>query len=229
MSYYNPPHHRFDTLTGWRVFASEPDTETIYGDYHLKWTVIDEEGRQRSYTHSYARTKVHLSVDGGQTWLEENSVWSLYSTNHSLVGNYHDTNSELNQALIAAREEWKVARRRKLDRERREEFNALPPERRAVVKAERSEAWKLRKQKAEERRMERTALIMNQMLHLGPELVRLKEDIEEALSLMGKGGMDRSIPYYDSRRRSLRTAGWIVNDLKLHIKNAHKRAEDKNR
>jgi hypothetical protein len=229
MSYYNPPHHRFDTLTGWRVFASEPDTETVYGDYRLKWTVIDEEGRQRSYTHSYASTKVHLSVDGGQTWLEENSVWSLYSTNRSLIGNYHENCSDFNKALIAAREEWKVARRRKLDRERREEFNALPPERRAVVKAERSEAWKLRKQKAEERRMERTALIMNQMLHLGPELVRLKEDIEEALSLMGKGGMDRSIPYYDSRRRSLRTAGWTVNDLKLHIKNAHKRAEEKNR
>ena len=229
MSYYNPPHHRFDTLTGWRVFASEPDTETIYGDYRLKWAVIDEEGRQRSYTHSYARTKVHLSVDGGQTWLEENSVWSLYSTNHSLVGNYHDTNSELNQALIAAREEWKVARRRKLDRERREEFNAVPPERRAVVKAERSEAWKLRKQKAEERRMERTAQIMNQMLQIGPELVRLKEDIEQMLSLMAKGGMDRSFPYYGSRRRYLRTASWTVNDMKRHIENAHKRAEDKSR
>ena len=243
MSYYNPPHHRFDTLTGWRVFASEPDTETVYGNYRLKWTVIDEEGRQRSYTHSNARTKVHLSVDGaqtwleensvwslgGQTWLEENSVWSLYSTNRSLIGNYHENCSDFNKALLAAREEWKVARRKKLDRERREQFNALPPEKRAVVKAERSEAWKLRKQKAEERRMQRTALIMNQMLHLGPELVRLKEDIEEALSLMGKGGMDRSIPYYDSRRRTLRTAGWIVNDLKLHIKNAHKRAEEKNR
>lgn len=228
MSYYNFPHHCFDTLTGWCVFASEPDTETIYGDYHLKWTVIGE-GVRHGVSHSYARTKVHLSVDGGQTWLEENSVWSLYSTNHSLVGNYHDTNSELNQALLAAREEWKVARRMRRDRERREQFNALPPERRAVVKAERSEAWKLRKQKAEERRMQRTAIILNQMLHLGPELVRLKEDIEEALSLMGKGGMDRSIPYYDSRRRYLRTAGWTVNNLKLHIKNAHKRAEEKNR
>jgi hypothetical protein len=70
---------------------------------------------------------------------------------------------------------------------------------------------------------------MSQMLEIGPELVRLKEDIEEALSLMGKGGMDRAFPYYHSRRRYLRTASWTVNDLKLHIKNAHKRAEDKNR
>lgn len=224
MNNYNSPHHRFDTLTGWRVFASEPDTETIYGDYRLKWTVIPplEEGY-------YARTKLHLSVDGGQNWLEDNRVWGLYSTNRSLIGNYHENCSDFNKALLAAREEWKVARRRKMDRERREQFNALPPEKRAVVKAERSEAWKLRKQKAEERRGERTARIMNQMLHLGPELVRLKEDIEEALSLIGKGGMDRSIPYYDSRRRYLRTAGWTVNDLKLHIKNAHKRAEEKNR
>lgn len=224
MNNYNSPHHRFDTLTGWRVFASEPDTETVYGDYRLKWTVIPP--LEEAY---YARTGVHLSVDGGQTWLEDNSVWALYSTNRSLIGNYHENCSDFNKALLAAREEWKVARRRKMDRERREQFNALPPEKRAVVKAERSEAWKLRKQKAEERRGERTARIMNQMLHLGPELVRLKEDIEEALSLIGKGGMDRSIPYYDSRRRYLRTAGWTVNDLKLHIKNAHKRAEEKNR
>jgi hypothetical protein len=236
MSNYNSPHHRFDTLTGWRVFASEPDTETIYGDYRLKWTVIDEEGRQRSYTHSYARTKFHLSVDGGQTWLEENSVcwleengvWSLYSTNHSLVGNYHENCSDFNKALLAAREEWRLARRKRLDRGRRENFNSLPPEQRAVVKAERAEAWKLRKEQAAERKAQKTARIMSQMLEIGPELVRLKEDIENAIRLMAKGGVDRAFPYYYSRRRYLSTAKWAVNDIRRHIENAQKRAEEKN-
>jgi len=221
---YHRPHHRFDTSTGFHVFAKDPDTETVYGNYRFKWTVIPPV--EEAY---YARTRVHLSVDDGQTWLEENSIWSLHSTNYKLIGNYHDTNSDLNKALIAAREEWKVARRKKLDRERREEFNALPPDQRALIKTARSEAWKLRKQKAEERRMERTAQIMNQMLQIGPELVRLKEDIEQMLALMAKGGMDRSFPFYGSRRRYLRTASWTVNDMKRHIENAHKRAEDKSR
>ena len=221
---YNRPHHHIDTSTGFHVFAEKPDTETIYGTYRFKWTVVPPE-----HEGWYARHRVHLSVDDGQTWMEENSVWSLYSVNYSLTGTYHDNNSDLNKALIAAREEWKVARRKKLDRERREEFNALPPEQRALIKTARSEAWKLRKQKAEERRMERTAQIMNQMLQIGPELVRLKEDIEQMLALMAKGGMDRSFPYYGSRRRYLRTASWTVNDMMRHIENAHKRAEDKSR
>jgi hypothetical protein len=168
-------------------------------------------------------------VDDGQTWFEEDSVWSLYNVSYNLISNYYDNGSSFNKALLAAREEWRLARRKRLDRGRREHFNSLPPELRAVVKAERAEAWKLRKEQAADRKAQKTARIMSQMLEIGPELVRLKEDIEEALSLMGKGGMDRSLPYYDSRRRYLRTASWTVNDLKLHIKNAHKRAEDKNR
>lgn len=223
---YNPsaPVHRLDTSTGWRVFAKAPDTETIYGNYRFKWTVIPP--LEQGY---YGCIRVHLSVDDGQTWMEENRVWSLYSVNYSLTGTYHDNNSDISKVLIAARDEWKVARRRKLDRERREEFNALPVEQRALIKAERSTAWQQRKEQAAERKAQRTAIIMSQMLQIGPELVRLKEDIEQTLSLMGNGGLDRSFPYYESRRRYLRTASWTVNDMKLHIENAHKRAEDKSR
>jgi hypothetical protein len=64
---------------------------------------------------------------------------------------------------------------------------------------------------------------MNQMLELGPELVRLKEDIDQALSLMAQGGVDRAFPYYHSRRRYLRTAKWTVNDIQRHIEKAHAR------
>lgn len=221
---YNPsaPNHRFDTSTGWRVFAEAPDTETIYGNYRFKWTVIP--APEPGY---YARIRVHLSLDDGQTWMEESSIWSLYSVNHKQIGNYHDTNSELNQALIAAREEWKVARRRRLDRERREEFNALPPEQRALIKTARSEAWKLRKEKAEERRMERTAKIMEQMLHFGPDLVRLKEDIEGLLAVMAKGGMDRPLAHYYSRRRWINGAKWYINGYRRDIELAQKRTAGK--
>jgi hypothetical protein len=223
MSKYNPPHHRFDTITGWRVFASEPDTETVYGNYRLKWTVFEAEQPGR-----YIRTKVHLSVDDGQTWFEEDSVWSLYNVSYNLISNYYDNGSSFNKALLAAREEWRLARRKRLDRGRREHFNSLPPEQRAVVKAERAEAWKLRKEQAAERKAQKTARIMSQMLEIGPELVRLKEDIENAIRLMAKGGVDRTFPYYHSRRRYLSTAKWAVNDIRRHIENAQKRAEEKN-
>ena len=224
MSKYNPPHHRFDTITGWRVFASEPDTETVYGNYRLKWTVIEAAQPGR-----HIRTKVRLSVDDGQTWFEEDSVWSLYNVSYNLISNYYDNGSSFNKALLAAREEWRLARRKRLDRGRRENFNSLPPELRAVVKAERAEAWKLRKEQAAERKAQKTARIMSQMLEIGPELVRLKEDIENAIRLMAKGGVDRAFPYYHSRRRYLSTAKWAVNDIRRHIENAQKRAEDKNR
>jgi len=223
MSKYNPPHHRFDTITGWRVFASEPDTETVYGNYRLKWTAPSEGQAGR-----YIRTKVHLSVDDGQTWFEEDSVWSLYNVSYNLISNYYDNGSSFNKALLADREEWRLARRKRLDRGRREHFNSLPPEQRAVVKAERAEAWKLRKEQAAERKAQKTALIMSQMLEIGPELVRLKEDIENAIRLMAKGGVDRAFPFYHSRRRYLRTAKWAVNDIRRHIENAQKRAEEKN-
>jgi hypothetical protein len=223
MSNYKSPHHRFDTLTGWRVFASEPDTETVYGNYRLKWTAPSEGQAGR-----YIRTKVHLSVDDGQTWFEEDSVWSLYNVSYNLISNYYDNGSSFNKALLAAREEWRLARRKRLDRGRRENFNSLPPELRAVVKAERAEAWKLRKEQAAERKAQKTARIMSQMLEIGPELVRLKEDIENAIRLMAKGGVDRAFPYYHSRRRYLRTAKWAVNDIRRHIENAQKRAEEKN-
>lgn len=222
MSKYNPPHHRFDTITGWRVFAFEPDTETVYGNYRLKWTVPEPVQGQ------YIRTKVHLSVDDGQTWFEEYSVWSLYNVSYNLISNYYDNGSSFNKALLAAREEWRLARRKRLDRGRREHFNSLPPEQRAVVKAERAEAWKLRKEQAADRKAQKTARIMSQMLEIGPELVRLKEDIENAIRLMAKGGVDRAFPYYHSRRRYLSTAKWAVNDIRRHIENAQKRAEEKN-
>lgn len=221
---YKPssPHHRLDTSTGWRVFAQEPDTETIYGNYRFKWSMSSPPQAEW-----YPRQRIHLSIDNGQTWMEENSIWSLYSVYNKQIGSYHDTNSELNQALIAAREEWKVARRKRLDRERREEFNALPPEQRALIKAERSAAWKLRKQKAEERRMERTAKIMNQMLEFGPDLVRLKEDIEGLLAVMAKGGMDRPLAFYHSRRRWINGAKWYIKGYRRDIEDAQKRTSKK--
>ena len=221
---YKPssPHHRLDTSTGWRVFAQEPDTETIYGNYRFKWSV--EPSTQVEW---YPRQRIHLSIDNGQTWMEEKSVWSLYSVYNKQIGNYHDTNSELNQTLIAAREEWKASRRRKLDRDRRAELNALPPEQRALIKAERSEAWKLRKQKAEERKMKRTAVIMEQFLQLGPELVKLKENTDALLATMAKGGMDRPLAYYHGRHRVIAHAKWAINNMRTAIESAQKRTSKK--
>lgn len=222
MSNVSPPNHRFDTSTGWRVFAPTPDTETIYGNFRLKWTVIEAEK-----SGWYARTKIHFSTNNGQTWNEENSMWSLHSAFRILIGNYHDNASPLNEALLAARSEWNVARRRELDRKRRAELNALPPEQRALVKAERSAAWKLRKEKAEERRMQRTAKIMDQVIHFGPELVRLKEDIDALLATMAKGGMDRPLAHYGSRRRWINGAKWYINGYRRDIEEAQKRTAGK--
>jgi len=53
----------------------------------------------------------------------------------------------------------------------------------------------------------------------------LKENIEEALSLMSKGNIDRSFPYYHSRRRYINTANWTVTDMYRHITRAQNRTK----
>lgn len=225
MSNVNPPNHRFDTSTGWRVFAPTPDTETVYGNFRLKWT--DENQQNGPPLGRYARIMLHISTDNGQTWNKENSMWTLHHVVRSLIGSYHDNTSPLNEALLAARSEWNIARRKELDRKRRAELNALPPEQKALVKAERTAAWKLRKEKAEERKMKRTALIMDQIIHFGPELVRLKEDIDALLATMAKGGMDRPLAYYGSRRRWINGAKWYINGYCRDIEEAQKRTAGK--
>lgn len=205
------PHHRFDTSTGWRVFAPTPDTETVYGNFRLKWT-----GR---FSAPLGTATLHISTDNGQTWHKEYSMWALHHVVHSLIGDYHDNTSPFNEALLAARSAWNATRRKK----RRAELNALPPEQKALRTAER----KLRKEKAEERKMKRTALIMDQIIHFGPELVRLKEDIDALLATMAKGGMDRPLAHYDSRRRLINGAKWYINSYHRDIEEAQKRTAGK--
>jgi len=214
----NRPHHRLDTSTGWYVFSENQNEIAKHGPDGLiqfRWTANVEDGVW------YPKYTISASIDGGVTWVDNSNVWSLYYSGQ--FGNYHDNNGLVNKAIIHTRELWKSERRRKLDKERRKAFNALSDEDRVRVKQERSEAWTRRKERAAERKAERTARIMNQMLELGPELVRLKEDIDQALSLMAQGGVDRAFPYYHSRRRYLRTAKWTVNDIRRHIEKAHAR------
>jgi hypothetical protein len=224
MNKINAPHHLLDTSTGWHVFSREPDTVTSYGPdgkYQFKWNVDNADTQVNSWS---SRQRIYLSIDGGQTWFTGNSIWSVYDNN--VVGRYYNKETELNQSIIAAREIWKVARRKKNDRLRREAFKALSPEKKILDKAMRSEAWKLRKDRATERKAMKITNIVNQIFQIGPELIRLKENIEEALSLMSKGNIDRSFPYYHSRRRYINTANWTVKYFKNHIEAAQKRAEN---
>lgn len=171
----------------------------------------------------YAKYTISVSVDGGNTWHEDTSIWSVHNMYHKALGSYHDNDSLVNQAIIHTRGVWNVQRRSRLDRERREAFNRLPPDMQEKVRRERREAWERRKELAAERKAEKTARIMNQMLELGPDLVRLKDEIDSVLALMAKGGLDRAFPYYHSRRRYLRTAKWTIEDFGRHINKAHKR------
>ncbi len=215
----NRPHHRLDTSTGWHVFSENQNEITKHGPDGLiqfRWSAIVESGSW------YPKYTISVSLDGGVTWVDSSSpARSLYYGEQ--FGNYHDNNGLVNKAIIHTRELWKSDRRRKHDQERRRAFNALSDEDRVRVKQERAEAWTRRKERAAERKAERTARIMSQMLELGPELVRLKEDIDRALALMAQGGVDRAFPYYHSRRRYLRTAKWTVAVIQHHIEKAHAR------
>jgi len=220
------PHHSLDSNIGFHVFSEQQNTITSFGSnaqYQFKWNAAkqDEEAWHRTYD-------ISLSVDGGQNWYTDRTVWSLYNTARSSneVGyGYHDKNSNLHKAIIEARDIHNKERRRKLDKQRRDEFKALSDEDKLRVKQERSEAWTRRKELSAERKAQKTARIMEQMLEIGPDLVRLKETIDEVLVAMSKGGVDRALPYYHSRRRYVHTAKWAVMDMYRHITTAQKRTK----
>jgi len=214
------PVHYLDSRLGWSVLSENQKEIVKFGSdgmYQMRWSAIINH-----VTH-FAKNTISISIDGGATWISDSSMWSVYRINANKLGDYYDRNGPLNKAIIHNLEAWKAERRRKLDKERREAFKALAPEVQQKVRQERTAAWEKRKELAAERKAQKTALIMGQMLEIGPELVRLKEEIDRALALMAKGGLDSQFPYYVSRRRYIRTAKWTVEDLSRHINKAHKR------
>ncbi|NBP57408.1 hypothetical protein EBU71_12905 [bacterium] len=220
----NTPHHRLNNSTGFEVFSKQQNTVSSFGidgKYQFKWSAsIGGNLWYPDYT-------ISISVDGGVNWHEEHSVWSIYNWARSNLAEfgigYHDDSSPLHKAIIEARNIYNKNRRRELAKERRKAFNALSDEDKIRIRQERAEAWTKRKERAAERKAELTARIMNQMLELGPELVRLREDIDRALALMAQGGVDRAFPYYHSRRRYIRNTKWTVADIQRHIEKAHTR------
>jgi len=230
MNKISPPHHRLNNNTGFTIFSSTPNTITSFGtnnEYQFKWSAKKEEAAW------YQAYEISISVDGGQTWTTGESVWSVYtelrrSSNEFGFG-YHDNNSTLHKIIIEARKNHNKERRKNLDRARREAFKALSPEDKIRVKQEQTKAWKLRKEHAEERKAEKIKRIVNQIFEIGPELTRLKENIDEVLNVMSKGNIDRAFPYYYSRRRYINMAKWAVSDMYRHINAAHKRTAKHNK
>jgi len=223
------PHHLLDNKTGFNVFSLKFNTVTSFGPnekYQFKWSAQHKEDEW------FPTYNISISVDGGQTWTMDKSLWSIYNilrqSSPDVGHGYHDKNSMLHKALIESRDIHNKTRRKKLDRERRKTFNALSNEEKLRVKKERSEGLKLRNEKIAQRKAKIITNIVNQIFQIGPELIRLKETIDEVLTVMSKGNIDRAFPYYYSRRRYINTAKWAVMDMSRHINSSHKRAE-KNR
>jgi hypothetical protein len=225
MSNIKRPHHSLDNSTGFHVFSEQQNTITSFGSnaqYQFKWNAKLNEG---AWSPTY---EISLSVDGGQNWYTDRTVWSLYNTarpSNEVGYGWHDKSSNSHKAIMEARDIHNKERRRKLDKQRRDEFKALSDEDKLRVRQERSEAWTKRKELAAERKAQKTARIMEQMLEIGPDLVRLKETIDEVLGAMSNGGIDKAFPYYHSRRRYVHTAKWAVMDMYRHITTAQKRTK----
>lgn len=212
---HNRPYHKLDNGVGFHVFSDNPDEIVKYGDTWFQWNIVDGVGW---------RNTVSMSTDAGQTWYKADSCWSLYwQMNNNGAGWYDAKNFPAHAPIMEARERFNRERRNRIAREKREALKLLSPEEREQYIRERRTAWIERRERGQERRAKMTVRIMNQMLDLGPDLVRLREDIDHILSLMAQGGIDRPFPYYVSRMRYLRTASWSLKDIRRHIKNSHDR------
>ncbi len=215
------PTHRLDNTVGFHVFSDNPGEITAYGNTHFRWTSVPNPYYVNGWMH-----QIDMSIDGGQTWKSGNSCWDVYNAHGVPWFGYRDAHSphrDVNKPIFEARDAFNRKRRSQLNRERRAAFKQLPLETQQQILIARREAWLERNRIAEERNAVKTARIMNQMLELGPRLVRLKEDIDTVLSMMAKGGIDREFPHWTARKRQLWNSEWLIGSYKRHITRSHER------
>lgn len=221
------PNHRLDTTTGWHVLAETPDTVTSYGPdgiYQFKWHDVPTDPKDPATYYRHG-TNISLSIDG-QNWHTDNSFWAVYYTVFNRTC-YNDKTHVLNKALLEARAAWRAERSKRLAREARAAFKALPREEQTRIENERAEALRERRAKIAERNAVKTQQIMKQMLYMGPELVRLKDKIDALIDVMGKGGMDRPLGYFHSYCQQINHTTWHIEKYRRDIEEAQKRTASK--
>ena len=185
----------------------------IYENIHVKWTM------------SKKTAVVHMSIDSGQTWKTGDSWYSVYTQN---FGQYKAWRKECYSAdipsILRAKEKFVRDRASERAKLKREAFKVLAPELQNVVLEER-QAIKSKRQACLQARNEvSTSVAMKQLLEFGPELIKLREKIDDVVELMSKGGINKEFPFYDRTVRDIRLLNKVLDEkVQKHIRTCQKR------
>lgn len=222
-SQYRPHIHKLDSYyTGWQVFPDEPDIVKEYGNVHVKWTLSAP--IVNSYGHSHCNTVLHMSIDAGATWKNSDGWYGLYAQHfnpHSGWNKEHYAGDI--PSILAAKAKHIRDRAKERAKKKRDAFKALSPEAQAkqiaakqAVKAKQTARLQVQKEKA-------TSAVMTQLLELGPELVKIRDRADEAIKLMGAGGINKEFPYYARTFRDIGYARSLLEDrIAGHVKRCQK-------
>jgi hypothetical protein len=220
----NRPYYPYslDTTTGWHLMPANENEVVVYDNIHIKWEFtkrprLNHDGTPDLY--SYPEHMIHMSIDGGLTWKQGEGFGTLY------FGQFNASMWELDALkknfapIFAAREAWKRNRAKEL----KKLSAARPEEEKARGAAKRKEqcdaAEALRKKRAENQQV----AAVEDLLSLGPNLVKLKDKVDSLIALMIKGGIDRPPIQYAAKEQNLREAIWTLGQLELHFKKCQER------
>jgi len=206
---YRPDAGMLDTNTGWRVFSTKENEVVKYDNIHVKWLSAG----------TYSRNKVFVSANSGLSWKEGSHFYRCYTEIFG-VGIYDEEARLKNLAPIyAAREAWKrerlVAQRKALAAE--------TPEQKAARSAEYAERQAKKAAALEEKAGKNRCEAMNTMISLGPNLIKLKEKVDNVCRLMNKGGIDKPIIQHGPKERRLRETLHLLGQFEQHILKCQKR------
>ena len=222
-SRYFPHVYRYDSAAlGWRVFPAEPGVVKAYDHIHVKW---DMNPTPNQWGQQYAI--VYLSIDSGKTWNTGDGWYSVYNTT---FGTYRAWNREHNQVdikpILEDRANFMRARSRRLAKEKRDAFKALTATQQANDLKKRAADKEFRASMIQKRKEKTVSAVMNQLLEIGPQLVTMRDNIDNIIKLMANGNINQEFPYYPSTIRDIRylnykLGGRVVN----HLKSCQKKAK----
>lgn len=202
--------------TGWSVFPDELDTVKIYGNIHVKWTY------ERMPMLKTPKVQVHMSVDSGVSWKQANGWVGLYYCvfhRHPYSKFYKLDIPVILEDRAKFIHEHTVAKRKS----EREAFKNLAPELQEKELVARAAEKARHTSRLENRKGVAAKVCMEHVLVLGPELVKLRDNIDECIKLMSLGGLNKEFPFYLRTIRDVRLANnTIQKRVYEHIKRCQK-------
>lgn len=222
-SQWRPCVQRLDSYTaGWHVFPDEPDFVKEYGNIHVKWTM--NALTTNVYGHAYRNTILHMSIDSGVNWKQSDGWYGLYALHFNPHSGWNNDNWSCDiPSILSDKAKYLSNRAKERAKKKRDDFKALSPKAQAKQIATKTTAKARRLAQIQTQKDESTATVMTQLLELGPELVRIHDQVDEAIKLMNSGGINKEFPYYLRTFRDIRNARSLLeNRVVGHIKRCQK-------